>query len=241
MFLSLFFSCLHKPITPMDAVRTYRIHIQGDFENVLLPEETDTVIVDLQLSVRSSERFSDDSVAYSVLVDQSEITWGTKTIESHLHGKWVQMRAFEYGELLSIAHMDDWSEEDEYIASFDVLWFMLFPNPPNIDKKESRPSLSRYPVLFSPLQKSRAVINGQWTLHSLKREAELGYEGKYDLRGTWDQREQSGSGTVKGEVLISETGGIPIKHTGRLQRELCFGSTETICQQQTFQFILEQL
>lgn len=232
---------MHKPITPVDAVRTYRVHIQGDFQNILIPNAQDTVVVDMLLSVRSEERFSDDSVAYSVLVDQSQATWGDKSLDTHLQGKWIQMRAFEFGELLSIVHMDDWSEEDEYICSFDILWFMLFPNPPNIDKNEQKPSLSRYPILFSPLQKSRAVINAKWTLHNLKKEVELGYEGKYDLRGVWDKREQSGAGMIQGDVRILETGGIPTNHTGRLERELCFEGTEKVCQKQIFQFTLEQL
>ena len=240
MFFSLFFSCMHKPITPIRDVQRYKVYMEAEFFRLDNPEVSDTVTVDLQLSIRPQDRFSDDSVSYSVLVDESSVHWGEKEIESHLNEKWIEMRAFEFGELLSIAHMNDWSEEDEYITSFDILWYVMFPNPPNIDKGEKKPSLARYPLLFSSQQKGRAIIANQWFLQELKPNVSLRYEGKYDLRGIWTNREESSLGTIYGNVIMVPQGGIPQLHEGVLERDLCYTGAKRICQKQRIRFTWEQ-
>jgi hypothetical protein len=204
-------------------------------------EKVDSFDVGLVLSVAPFKRFPDDSVSYTVLVEETSAVHEGVSVSSHLKGKWIRMRAFEFGELLSVEHMSDWTEEDEYISSFDVLWFVLFPNPPNTQSGVKTPSLARYPLQFSDGQRGRAQIRTKWQLLSVRKEAKLSYEGTFDLRGTWNDLEEDGKGLIQGDVVSASGGGIPISHTGTLTRDLCYEGTHKVCQTQKFDFSLERI
>jgi hypothetical protein len=241
MFFSLFFACMHQPITPKEEAQRYRVQINAQLQNMNKREKMDSFVVDLVFSVRPRARFSDDSVSYTVLVEESSAVYEGTVIPSHLEGKWIGMRAFEFGELLSIEHVPDWVEEDEYISSFDILWFILYPNPPNMKKGQTRSSLARYPLRFSDGQRGRAQIRNKWDLLSVGANIQLSYNGTFDIRGTWNDCTEEGKGIIEGDVLSTSQGGIPLKHTGVLTRSLCYSQIQKICQSQKFDFSLEQI
>ena len=240
MFLSLLFSCQHTPITPKEEVQQYSLHMEGVMEDPTEEGVLDTVSVDMLISLVPFERFSDDSMSYTMLVREASMEKNGTPQETDLVGKWVRPRAFDFGELLSVEHMDDWSYEDSYIQSFDIMWFALYPNPPNMKKGETRLSLARYPLRFVSLQKGRTVLNNQWELKSVGKSATLSYTGKTDIRGRWNDWTQSGKGTVSGEIISSAEGGIPKRHIGEMSRKMCYTKESQVCQKQTFRFTLEQ-
>ena len=101
--------------------------------------------------------------------------------------------------------------------------------------------MARYPLHFSDGQRGRAQIRTRWDLLSVKKEAELSYEGQFDMHGTWNDLEEKGRGIIQGDVLSASGGGIPILHTGTLTRNLCYAQTQKICQSQKFTFSLERI
>lgn len=236
----IFFACQHHPITPKEEAREYKMVIEGVMEHPTQEGVVDTLSIDLTFRMTPHERFPDDSVSYTMWVTDARITQNGEEKDNHLIQKWVRPRAFEHGELLSIQHMDLWSQDDPILQSFDVLWFVLYPNPPNINKKESKPSLARYPIRLSELQKSRAVYNNRWELQSVSRTATLTYSGKTDIRGVWNDWKQTGKGNLNGEVIVSSQGGVPLKHTGEISREMCYTKESQVCQNQTFRFTLDK-
>ena len=240
MLLFIFLACQHHPITPKEGAREYKVVMEGVMEHPITAEVTDTLSVDLTVKMTPHERFPDDSVSYTMWVTEAKVTKNGEEQSNYLAQKWIRPRAFEYGELLSIQHMDRWSQDDPIMQSFDVLWFVLFPNPPNIKKKESKPSLARYPLRFTELQKSRAVYNNRWELHSLSKSAELTYSGKTDIRGVWNDWKHTGKGSLSGSLRMSPQGGIPLHHTGEMRRKICYEKESQVCQNQTFRFTLEK-
>ena len=240
MLLFVFLSCQHHPITPKEAVREYKISMEGIMEDPTSDGVVNTITVDLTLKMAPHERFPDDSISYTMWVTQAQMTQNGEEISNQLVDKWVRPRAFEHGELLSVQHMDLWSQDDPIIQSFDILWFVLYPNPPNINKGESKPSLARYPLRFSELQKSRAVYNNRWELQSVSKNATLAYSGKTDIRGVWNDWKQSGKGSFHGDVLVAPQGGIPVRHSGEIRRKICYAKESQVCQDQTFRFTLDK-
>lgn len=240
MFLSFLLSCQHNPIAPKEEVQQYILHMESTTTDPLNKEVSNNISVDLVFSIVPFECFSDDSISYTMWVQEAKVENNGASQSTNLVGKWLRPRAFDFGELLSVEHMDDWTSEDLYMQSFDIMWFALYPNPPNIKRGESRPSLSRYPLRFSELHKGRSVLNNRWELKSVSKNAELAYKGKMDIRGIWNDWKQSGTGTVSGEVISSAQGGIPNRHSGELQRTMCYSKESKVCQQQTFRFLLEQ-
>ena len=136
--------------------------------------------------------------------------------------------------------MEEWVDDNTYIDAFDVLWFVLFPNPPNIDEGETRNSLARYPLQYSEAQKSRAVLQNTWTITSLESDVQLSYEGDLDIRGQWERFRQSSKGKQEGFVVMEKTGGIPTSHSGTLKRTLCYTQATTLCQAQEFRYKMER-
>jgi len=240
MLLFVFFSCQHHPITPKEAAREYKIVMEGIMEHPEQEGVFDTLSIDITFSMTPHERFPDDSVSYTMWVTEAHLIQNGEELSNQLVQKWVRPRAFEHGELLSIQHMDRWSQDDPIMQSFDVLWFVLYPNPPNIEKGESKPSLARYPLRFSELQKSRVVYNNRWELRSVSKNAMLTYSGKTDIRGVWNDWKQTGKGTFHGEVLVATQGGIPVHHTGEMRRNICYTKDSQVCQNQTFRFTLDK-
>ena len=240
MLLFVFFSCQHHPITPKEAVREYKVVMEGVMEHPTKAGVSDTISVDLTLSMTPHERFPDDSVSYTMWVTDARVTQNGEEQPNQMVKKWIRPRVFEHGELLSIENMDRWSQDDPVVQSFDILWFVLHPNPPNINKGESRPSLARYPLRCTELQKSRVVYNSRWELRSVSKNAMLAYSGKTDVRGVWNDWKQTGNGTFHGEVLVAKQGGIPLHHAGEIRREICYAKEAQVCQNQTFRFTLDE-
>ena len=158
-----------------------------------------------------------------------------------LEGKYVLLRAFESGELLSITHLEEWGAESKHIDAFDVMWFVLYPNPPNIKKSNPTPSMARYPLRFSTEQRGYAKMRSEWDLTSVSTRALLKYKGKTIIKGGWRDIELSGAGEFSGEIESLLQGGIPYKHRGQLTRTLCYESQKKRCQKQEFTYSLEQL
>ena len=242
MFSILLLSCLHKPIAPVQRLELYSVKIQAEFQNIDDPtKDLDAFDLELRLGIQPLDRFPDDSVSFVVTVEESQALFDGKEVSLGVDGKWVHTRAFEFGELLTIEHMQDWAEESLYIDSFDILWFVLYPNPPNLEKGQTKPSLARYPLRSTEKHQGRAQFRSDWTLISAGRKAQLRYESKMDLKGTWNGLEQVGSGQIKGEVSMGYSGGIPEKHSGVFSREICYKGLTSICQMQNFVFQMEKL
>jgi len=240
MLSFLLFSCLHSPIQPKSYVDRYHVQIEARFQNLEDKNIYDQVTLDLDLQLSPNIRFKDDSVSYRLMVSDGKATKNGESLPFTLTGKWVEIRAFEFGELLSIMHMDEWVEENVYIDSFDILWFVLYPNPPNIEKGEKRTSLSRYPLQYAESQKSRAVLQNTWELIEVGSQVQLEYEGNIDIRGTWQDLRLSSKGKQEGTVVIQKSGGTPTAHTGKMKRTLCYTKAKTVCQKQEFQYKMEQ-
>jgi len=200
----------------------------------------DQMTLELDLQLSPDVRFKDDSVSYRLMVSDGKATKNGESLPFALREKWVELRAFEFGELLSIMHMEEWVEENPYIDAFDILWFVFYPNPPNIEKKEKRMSLSRYPLQYAESQKSRAVLQNTWELVGVDAQVRLQYEGNIDIRGTWQDLRLSSKGNQEGTVVVEKSGGIPSSHTGKLKRTLCYTKAQTLCQKQEFEYKMER-
>jgi|GEM_PF-7092652 len=240
MLLLSFVSCLHVPISPKSYVHHYDVHIDASFQQLQNPKKSDQMVLDLVLRISPVERLKDDSVLYRVVVESEQAVVNEELLTLGIQGKWVETRAFEFGELLSIVHMEEWVAENSYMDALDIVWFLLYPNPPNVRTDQSRASLSRYPLQYAESQKSRVVLKNTWTLASIGKEAKLLYEGDMNIRGKWDDFRQSGKGHQKGELMMDVNGGNPLEHTGSLTRRLCYTGADTICQKQEFTFTMKR-
>ena len=125
MLSFLFLSCLHSPIQPKSYVHQYHVQIDARFQNMEDKNIYDQMTLELDLQLSPDVRFKDDSVSYRLMVSGGKATKNGEPLPFALREKWVELRAFEFGELLSIMHMEEWVEENPYIDAFDILWFVL--------------------------------------------------------------------------------------------------------------------
>ena len=238
MITFLILSCAHlqTPIISQEQYN-YALDIDADFDD---DGSNIDIQMHLKLNLKPLKKHRDDSLDYRLQVQEFHAVIGEQPQADTLSGKYVLVRAFEHGELLSVKHLEEWSSQTPYLAAIDVLWFALYPNPPQIQEKV-QVGTTRFSLAYTSEQKGYVRYRSTWNLEKTTDNINLKYEAKSILKGSWRDMILSGHGQVQGAVQTRESGGIPLDHKGVLTREVCYHSVQKKCQQQTVHFSLKEL
>ena len=233
----LIMSCFHQAPSLPQVVRHYELNIDARFDDEGRDIPIKTV---LKFQLQPLHRHKDDSVSYRLSLSEHQAMVDGAVQES-IEGRYVIVRAFEHGELLSMKHQEEWSAQAPYLAALDVIWFALYPNPPQIQKGKPKVGTTRFPLSYTSDHKGYVRYRSMWSLESIAKTISLRYESKSILKGAWRNLKMSGHGRIQGTVETSPKGGIPLSHKGVLHRDICYESRQAKCQQQKIEFALKEL
>ncbi|MEC7983819.1 MAG: hypothetical protein VX278_01565 [Myxococcota bacterium] len=228
-----------SPRMPALSQRDYQLRLQAKYQSMERPTEEHVLKFHTMISLTPLKQHRDDSSFVNIAFAETESHLNDQVVDIGLNAKWIEARVFEHGELLKLRYTEQLTQDNPYMDAVDILWMILFPNPPALEKGRERMAPRRYPLVKNAQGRAYTKSRATWNLLEQNSSAKISYQSDLDVYGAWRELSLSGEGKADGVVWIPLQGGLPNRHEGTLQRTICYDGSVSMCQEQQFQFLLE--
>ncbi len=177
----------------------YRFTIRADAQTRLdAPPGAEAPVVpdfpfayDGTLHVQWARTFRDGSLGRLVRLD--DLRDPATGAPAPARGAWVELRAFDSGQILSVGPLAAWSGTDGHLEALDVLWPTLSPRLPALEVGETSRDEVSFPTSVRGGARVQTRMSLDWTLEEQAQRI-----GTYAVRGT----AHASAGSVTADAIL---------------------------------------